>query len=227
MQESGDRAEAPIREVFTTLTRSLVAAILSRIAPDVIYALFASSVDPMPSTPKGRIRMSTPDTTRPLAQLRAVLDLTHTEIWLTTVLAEEALGGPGARRTPLQAAAGTTVRPFNVPVSWSACGLDRALDTVRATPLAFSGLVSRGAHAGDVAVKTLAATRDAALETAEKVADREDAAGPRRVAAFGPHRYWSPRTRRVAHRRFQRPGRLRGGGGEGTFGLADVWAMVA
>ncbi|NKY74699.1 hypothetical protein HGB39_25675 [Rhodococcus opacus] len=123
--------------------------------------------------------MSTPDTTRLLAQLRAVLDLTHTEIWLTTVLAEEALGGPGAlRRTPLQAAAGTTVRLFNVPVSWSARGLDRAVDTVRATPLAFSGLVSRGAHAGDVAVKTLAATRDAALETAEKVAGREDAAGP-------------------------------------------------
>lgn len=40
LQESGDRAEAPIREVFTTQTRPLVAAILSRIAPDVIYALF-------------------------------------------------------------------------------------------------------------------------------------------------------------------------------------------
>ena len=131
--------------------------------------------------------MSTPDTTTLLAQLRAVLELTHTEIqvaetrivgdlalehqlldraryikalavaagesdienlafrliaahsatvdWLTTVLAEDALGGPAAlRRTPLQAAAGAAVRLVNVPVTWSARGLDRALDTVRTTP---------------------------------------------------------------------------------------------
>ena len=55
--------------------------------------------------------------------------------WLTTVLAEDALGGPAAlRRTPLQAAAGAAVRLVNVPVTWSARGLDRALDTVRTTP---------------------------------------------------------------------------------------------
>jgi hypothetical protein len=54
--------------------------------------------------------------------------------WLTTVLAEDARGGPAAlRRTPLQAATGTAVRLINVPVSWSARGLDRALNTVRAT----------------------------------------------------------------------------------------------
>ncbi|MBY6413068.1 MHS family MFS transporter [Rhodococcus sp. BP-252] len=40
LQESGDRSEAPISEVFKTQLRPLVAAILSRIAPDVIYALF-------------------------------------------------------------------------------------------------------------------------------------------------------------------------------------------
>lgn len=40
LQESGDRSEAPISEVFATQRRPLVAAILSRIAPDVIYALF-------------------------------------------------------------------------------------------------------------------------------------------------------------------------------------------
>jgi hypothetical protein len=52
--------------------------------------------------------------------------------WLTTVLAEDALGGPAAlRRTPLQAATGTAVRLVNAPVIWSARGLDRALDTVR------------------------------------------------------------------------------------------------
>ena len=98
--------------------------------------------------------------------------------WLTTVLAEEALGGPAAlRRTPLQAAAGTAVRLVNAPVSWSARGLDRALDAVRATPPALSDLLNRGAHAGDVAVKTLAASRDAALETAEQVTRREGAEG--------------------------------------------------
>lgn len=40
LQESGERSEAPISEVFSTQRRPLVAAILSRIAPDVIYALF-------------------------------------------------------------------------------------------------------------------------------------------------------------------------------------------
>ncbi len=96
--------------------------------------------------------------------------------WLTTVLAEDALGGPAAlRRTALQAAAGTAVKLFNLPVSWSTRGLDRALDTVRATPPALGGLLAQGARAGDVAVKTLSASRDAALETAEQVTRREGA----------------------------------------------------
>lgn len=90
--------------------------------------------------------------------------------WLTTVLAEDALGGPAAlRRTPLQAAAGTAIQIVNVPVNWSVRGLDRAVETVRSTPLALSELLNRGKHAGDVAAKTLSASRDAALETAEKV----------------------------------------------------------
>jgi len=40
LQETGDRPEAPIRDVFTQQTRPLIAAILSRVAPDVMYALF-------------------------------------------------------------------------------------------------------------------------------------------------------------------------------------------
>lgn len=40
LQESGERSEAPISEVFKTELRPLVAGIMSRIAPDVIYALF-------------------------------------------------------------------------------------------------------------------------------------------------------------------------------------------
>ncbi|MFC4225351.1 MFS transporter [Lysinibacter cavernae] len=40
LQESGDKSDAPIREVFTTQRRPLLAAIMSRIGPDVTYALF-------------------------------------------------------------------------------------------------------------------------------------------------------------------------------------------
>ncbi|MFD5751366.1 MFS transporter [Streptomyces sp. NPDC127033] len=40
MEAAEKRPEAPIREVFTTHPRALAAAILSRIAPDVLYALF-------------------------------------------------------------------------------------------------------------------------------------------------------------------------------------------
>ena len=96
--------------------------------------------------------------------------------WLTTVLAEDALGGPAAlQRTPLQAATGVAVKMVNVPMSWSARGLDRAVDTVRAAPPALGELLSRGAHAGDVAAKALTASRDAALATAERVTRREGA----------------------------------------------------
>ena len=90
--------------------------------------------------------------------------------WLTTVLAEDALGGPAAlRRTPLQAAAGTAIQLVNMPVNWSVRSLDKAVDTVRATPLAVSDLINRGKRVGDVASKTVSASRDAALETAEAV----------------------------------------------------------
>jgi hypothetical protein len=90
--------------------------------------------------------------------------------WLTTVLAEDALGGPAAlRRTPMQAAAGTAIQLINVPVNWSVRSLDRAVETVRATPIALSELVNRGKRVTDVAAKTVSASRDAALETAERV----------------------------------------------------------
>jgi hypothetical protein len=92
------------------------------------------------------------------------------------VLAEDALGGPAAlRRTPVQAATGAAVKLVNVPMSWSAKGLDRAVDTMRAAPPALGELLSRGAHAGDVAAKALSASRDAALATAERITRREGA----------------------------------------------------
>ncbi|MGC2977297.1 MFS transporter [Brevibacterium sp. FAM 25378] len=40
LQDKGDRAERPITEVFTTQRRQLTAAVLSRIGPDVFYALY-------------------------------------------------------------------------------------------------------------------------------------------------------------------------------------------
>jgi hypothetical protein len=96
--------------------------------------------------------------------------------WLTTVLAEDALGGPAAlRRTPLQAAAGTAVKLVNLPVEWSTRGFDRAADALRSARPNFNELVSRGANAGDVAAKALAASRNAALEAAEKVTRNEGA----------------------------------------------------
>ncbi|MDT5013678.1 MAG: hypothetical protein QOH57_5295, partial [Mycobacterium sp.] len=68
--------------------------------------------------------------------------------WLTTVLAEDALGGPAAlRRTPLQVAAGTAVKLVNLPVAWSVRGLDRAVETLRSTGPAFNELVQRGGNA--------------------------------------------------------------------------------
>ena len=107
---------------------------------------------------------------------RLITAHTATVDWLTTVLAEDALGGPAAlRRTPAQAAAGAAVRLVYIPMSWSARGLDRALDTVRTAPPALSELLNRGAQARDVALKTLSASRDAALETAERVVRGEGA----------------------------------------------------
>jgi hypothetical protein len=107
---------------------------------------------------------------------RLMVAHTATVEWLTTVLAEDALGGPSAlQRTPIQTATGVAVKLVNVPVSWSARRLDRAVETVRAAPPALGELLSRGAHAGDVATKALSASRDAALATAERITRREGA----------------------------------------------------
>lgn len=96
--------------------------------------------------------------------------------WLTTVLAEDALGGPAAlRRTPLQAAAGTAVKMVNLPVTWSTRGLDRAVDALRSTGPALNDLVKRGGSATEIAAKALAASQSAALQAAEKVTRSEGA----------------------------------------------------
>ncbi|WP_395308690.1 ferritin-like domain-containing protein [Mycobacterium sp. AMU20-3851] len=99
-----------------------------------------------------------------------------TVLWLTTILAEEALGGPAAlRRTPIQAAAGAAVKIANLPGILATRAVDRLLTTVRATRPAVDDALARGGHAGEIAAKTLSASRDAALSAAEKVSRREGA----------------------------------------------------
>lgn len=101
---------------------------------------------------------------------------TATVTWLTTVLAEDALGGPAAlRRTPIQAAAGAAVKLANLPGLLAGQAIDRVLRTVRATRPAVDEALARGGHAGEVAAKTIAASRDAALSAAEKISRREGA----------------------------------------------------
>jgi len=96
--------------------------------------------------------------------------------WLTTVLAEDALGGPAAlRRTPVQAAAGFAVKLANLPVTWSYRGVDRAVEALRSTRPAVEGLLERGGRAGEIAGRTVSAARDGALLSAEKAARREGA----------------------------------------------------
>lgn len=96
--------------------------------------------------------------------------------WLTTVLAEDALGGPAAlRRTPLQAAAGITVKLLNLPFTWSVERAERAVEAVRSVRPAVGELVDRGARSGEIAAKTLAGARNSALEAAERITREQGA----------------------------------------------------
>jgi hypothetical protein len=100
--------------------------------------------------------------------------------WLTTVLAEEALGGPSALvPTPLQRVAGGVVQAFTFPTRVAVRGAKRAVNTVylrgeqaRETVEEFAGTVVKlGSGTREVA----SAGRDAMLQRAERVADREGA----------------------------------------------------
>jgi hypothetical protein len=115
-----------------------------------------------------------------IEQLATRLIVAHsaTVNWLTTVLAEDALGGPAAlRRTPVQALTGAAVRLANLPALVASRGLDRAVELVKNVRPTFTGLADRGVQAGDVAVKAVAGARDAALSAAEKITRDEGADG--------------------------------------------------
>lgn len=65
--------------------------------------------------------------------------------WLTTVLAEEALGGPAAlRRTPLQSAAALATTVVNLPGSWFSNIGDHLAESAKQVPARVSELVSFG-----------------------------------------------------------------------------------
>ncbi len=100
--------------------------------------------------------------------------------WLTTVLAEDALGGPTAlRATPLQAVTATTARVIGGPARWSAAGVNRAVAAVRGTrgrvAEATGELAERGAQVTGEVIDTLTASRDAGLAKAEELARRDGA----------------------------------------------------
>jgi len=107
--------------------------------------------------------------------------------WLTTVLAEEALGGPTALRpTPLQAVAGTATRIVASPARWSADGVNRAVATVKNTRSKAEDVVEdvaeKATQAKDIATESLTAGRNAGLKQAESVARRDGADDTARAA---------------------------------------------
>ncbi|RAV08212.1 ferritin-like domain-containing protein [Mycolicibacterium sp. GF69] len=96
--------------------------------------------------------------------------------WLTTVLAEDALGGPAAlQRTPLQAAAGTAVKLVNLPGQWSAQSVERIAELLRSAGPTVEDLRERAQRVSEITLKALGASRDGALRSAERVVRREGA----------------------------------------------------
>lgn len=105
---------------------------------------------------------------------------TATVDWLTTVLAEEALGGPPALvPTPLQRFTGLATRVAVLPTRLAVAGFNRAAhgltrtgEEARATMEDYAGRVARF---GTDTREVVEAGRDAALEEAERVARRDGA----------------------------------------------------
>ncbi|WP_018333327.1 hypothetical protein [Actinomycetospora chiangmaiensis] len=107
--------------------------------------------------------------------------------WLTTVLAEHALGGPPAlRATPMQAVAGGVTRAVNYPVRFARDQVNRALGRVQRTGeqvrAGATEVAGKAAQFSENARDVLVTGRDASLERAEHVARAQgDAATARSV----------------------------------------------
>lgn len=103
---------------------------------------------------------------------------TATVEWLTTVLAEDALGGPAALvASPLQRAAGVATRAAALPNRFAVEGVNRYVHTVQRTAeqarTRVSVLGERAAGFADGAREVLTSGRDASLQRAEHVAKRD------------------------------------------------------
>jgi hypothetical protein len=104
--------------------------------------------------------------------------------WITTTLAEEALGGPAKLApTPLQRVAGGVAQAVTLPTRFAVQGVNRAVDgltrvgdqareTVNSTVNSVVGTVTR---VGSDSVEVATAGRDAVLRKTEQVAGREGA----------------------------------------------------
>jgi hypothetical protein len=108
--------------------------------------------------------------------------------WLTTVLAEEALGGPAALQpTPMQAVAGAATRFANLPARWSGEQVNRTVNRLqkgrRQVREELSEVSGRATQIRIAVVETVLAGRNAALGKAEDVARRDGA----RETAEGVH----------------------------------------
>jgi hypothetical protein len=98
--------------------------------------------------------------------------------WLTTVLAEEALGGPPAlRATPTQAVAGGVARAVNYPVRFARDQVNRTLGRFQArgeqVRAGVNQAAGKAAQFSENARDVLVTGRDASLERAEKVARKQ------------------------------------------------------
>ena len=98
--------------------------------------------------------------------------------WLTTVLAEEALGGPAALSpTPFQRVAGLATRAAILPNRLAVEGVNRSVHTVQRTTeqarVRITGLGERAGGLADGARQIFTSGRDASLEQAERVARRD------------------------------------------------------
>ena len=119
---------------------------------------------------------------RGIVQLAERLETAHaaTVEWLTTVLAEDAIGGPAAlRRTPVQAVAGAAIRLSSLPMRTLADRVNEAFVQVRTERSRISEAVTQTRQTvGDLATgarEVFGASRDSGLAKAESVARRDGA----------------------------------------------------
>jgi bacterioferritin (cytochrome b1) len=105
--------------------------------------------------------------------------------WITTVLAEHALGGPAAlRATPFQRVAGGASRLVNLPARFAVEQVNRTVNSVQQTGEQtrekVGQVADRTTQLGSVVREVFTTGRDASLQKAEKVARRE---GDKQTAA--------------------------------------------